>query len=287
MKVCGAILTQAYLSTIIIIVADDPIITRSLLGTTRITKIVMLVAGAIQYARNQISFYHCIALSNLLMLLTVPDINDFRYLSLRNRNQLWYLDGASLLSIISSTFHVILLIPLVLLGLPLWLQDAWCLGSDATDPFPESAERISTWKGCRLFMANYMVVIECLLIINTIYPPHPQTVRNYNIDMVETHQSTGSSGRLYHFTRVEKMDFLIRGLFLAAVLTISLEVTVSWLNVVASQRDRDWSFGQVVALASVLLAVAFQFGEYLFSAGSDGTLIPRYQGGLSQRMYFS
>jgi cell shape-determining protein MreD len=53
------------------------------------------------------------------------------------------------------------------------------------------------------------------------------------------------------------MDFLMRGLFLAAVLTISLEVTVSWLNVVAGQRDRDWSFGQVVALASVLLAVAF------------------------------
>jgi hypothetical protein len=83
------------------------------------------------------------------------------------------------------------------------------------------------------------------------------------------------------------MDFLMRGLFLAAVLTISLEVTVSWLNVVAGQRDRDWSFGQVVALASVLLAVAFQLGEYLFSAGSAGTLIPRYQRGLSQRMYFS
>jgi hypothetical protein len=247
---------------------------------------VLLVSGAIQYARNQISFYHCVALSNLLMLLTVPEMNDMRYLSLRTRNQAWYFDGASLLSILSSTFHIILLIPLVLLAFPLWLQDAWCVGSDtgAFDPFRESAERISTWKGCRLFMANYMVAIECLLIFNTIRLPNQQTLRNHNIHMTETQHSEENSRRLYHFTSIEKADFLFRGLFLAAVLTISLEVTVTWLNDLDNQHDRDWSFGQVVALASVVLAVAFQIGEYLSSSGSDGTLIPRYRRGLSHCM---
>lgn len=243
---------------------------------------VLLISGAIQYARNQISYYHCVALSNLLMLLTIPEMNDLRYLSLRTRNQAWYLDGATLLSIISSISHVILLIPLVLLGFPLWMQDHWCLGSETIDPFPESAERISTWKGCRLFMANYMVAIECLLIFNTIRLPDKHTVRNSNINMTAIRQSEEDERRGYNFTGVEKTDYLFRGLFLAALMMISLEVTVTWLNDVDNQHDRDWSFGQVVALASVLLAVAFQMGQYLSSDGSDGTLSPRYRRGLSQ-----
>jgi hypothetical protein len=58
---------------VFIAVADNMSFCRSLLGTTRYTRLVFLIAGMVQLCRQRISFYHLILLENLSYLLSIPD----------------------------------------------------------------------------------------------------------------------------------------------------------------------------------------------------------------------
>jgi hypothetical protein len=270
------------MSIFLITCCDDVHVTRSLLGPTRVTKLLLLIAGAAQYARDKISYYHCTALSNLILLLTVPDLSDFRYLTLNVNHKRWYSDNQSLLSILPSGLHIIFLVSLVLLGFPLWSQDEWCLGENAPNSFVQQADRISNWKGARLFMANYAIVFEALLILNTIRQPPAPSVRRNQIPMVEGYGGNTQSNCVYQFNLIEKLDILLRGWSLTGVLTVSLHFTVTWLYEISEQDERQWSFGQVAALASVILSVLFQSGDFLLSPTANIRDIPRYKYGILQ-----
>ena len=244
------------------------------------TKLFLLTAAAAQYARDKVSYYHCSALSNLLFVLTIPDLNDFRYSTLRVDNQEWYWDSQSLLAIITSMSHIVLLVPLVLLGFPLWTQDEWCLGSAPPNSFAQPIDRISNWKGARLFMANYTIVFETLLIINTVRQPPATTVRGNQIPMVEGYVAESQPRPSYPFDLIEKVDIFLRGWTLTAIVLVSLRFTVAWLYDLSEQDEGQWSFGQVAALASIIISLAFQIGDFLFSPSTTNKSVARYKYGV-------
>ena len=62
---------------------NDPILTAPLMMSVRVTKLVLLIGGTIASFQKQISFYHCLVISQMAILMTNAETGEYKHISAR------------------------------------------------------------------------------------------------------------------------------------------------------------------------------------------------------------
>lgn len=216
----------------------------------------LLIIAIVQYLRNFISAYHCIALSLLCHLLSASAILD----SSRNKNVRPNRGMArDLLVVTSSILHFVFLgLQLPVLALPGWCRSCrpppvGCLISKKQEWF--NAQKLAglIWRSGNLYQAILIWLWE-VMIIHAIIFGKKENARSDNENQEETENE-------------RNRPLLTACLYIIPIIIVStvlLEFNVIWLYSVSDNKGWGWGYGQLLALATGALTICSRLKSYFY-----------------------
>jgi len=161
----AAVLLLVYSTIILLSLADNSELVHSLLTTARITKVALVVAGLVTMARDQVSYYHVVALADMCQLLTFPEflvyfnriqsVGTFRFLE-------------RFLNTIGSIMVIVLDTVLAMGALQMDKLSSWCIPGESTDPstFPVRDSPYLNWGSgtAYFFILCYYLLINSYIV---------------------------------------------------------------------------------------------------------------------------
>jgi hypothetical protein len=243
-----------------IAIADNVKFVRSVLMTARGTRIVLLVVGFLQSVRRQVSYYHLIALSTLHHLLGIPEyFVTLHLITPQIPDESHYVLFERLLNIGGFFLTTMFNLSLAFVSTQLWGVEGRCLSktADGQLTYTKIPDLYISWgEG---FM-NALILFQYIWMdfLLAIYP------------WLEV-----KPGSLYQHFTFYRFCFL-RDIGFAVFTTMCMMSTVRWLNDVSDPSQREWSFGQMFALASIGIASLAQWVEYAMDTSAVDPTVTRY-----------
>lgn len=212
-------------------------------------------------------------------------------------------------NICGSLFVLMVTLQLTVTSIQLESVDGWCVPAEGSDPTPviRSQERYGTWgKAIPTYLIMlYYLVFDIIFIAFAIWfekdPPTCNAATHNLSDSSRQSQddprdldndasnpssdvTNSSPQRLARpvdnwqnrpFTKPQLLALLC-GTLHAALVLLSLIMTIHGLTSVGDEDQRKWSFGQMVAMASVSLATGSILLQYCLGSSSVDANVPRY-----------
>lgn len=259
-KITGTLIAQTFVSFFAIAVADNVEFVRTVLMTNRGTRVVLLVVGFLQSVRRQISYYHLIALSTLHHLLGIPEyFVTLQLITPRDPSSSHYVLFERMLNIGSFFLTAMFNLSLAFVSTQLWGVEGRCLSKTAEG-------QLTYTKIPNLYIFWGEGFLNALILFQYIWMDFLLAIYPW------LEIRPGCLSQHFAFYRF----CFLRDIGLAVFTTICIMSTIQWLNNISDSTQREWSFGQMFALASVGITSLAQWVEYAVDTSADDPTLTRY-----------
>ncbi len=229
------------------------------LMTTRITRIVLILVGYTQSLRKEVSYYHLIAISTFHHLLAIPEyFVVFQRISFEPRSSPIAVER--FLNIGGGILAALFNLSLAFISTQLWGLSGRCIPTTKSGQlYTIHVPKLYVFWGEGFMNALLLFQYIWLDTLLAIYPWLPAR-----------EGVTAQPFKFYHFS-------FVRCVLLAIFTTMCLQSTIRWLNIVGDETQREWSFGQMFALASIGITLVVQWSGYALDPGTIDRTVPRYR----------
>ena len=233
--------------------SDDVQFSFSIFKTLATTKLLLVLVGFIQIMRHQISFYHCFALFCLCQLLNYPSCYFLNSRQNGRRVPLSY----AVFVLISSFSHILVFLAfLPIASNVVFDKQEWCIKDDEVFYFVHTLTAESMWEVAPIFQYMFFLYFEFTLILDAVKVAG-------NRLLVNGHEGADEERLAKHLDGPRKIHLVfISTLMLTSIIT--LNGCISWLYDVSSNSDSGWDYGQILALAGVVLDIGKKTGKHLW-----------------------
>jgi hypothetical protein len=219
----------------------------------------LVLVGVIQIMRSQISFYHCLALGCLCQLLNYP-MGEFLFSRKKSKKVPLFSAVLLLVSSFSLLLLVIALFPItwnVSVG-----GQEWCKEDDVVYYYPPTLSSSFVWQSGAFAHCIWSISAEFVLLLRAVSVTQDRLSVNGDQDFAEEDPRLPEHSDSDRIRKTLQDGFALIGL--PAMSMVILNRSVSWLYDVSSNSDSRWDFGQILALAGVVLDMGRTIGKHLW-----------------------